>query len=111
MRSCSPGTQGICTPVSPNTLSASSNSVGLERCVISPVWMMNDGLTGIAFTLATASRSVPSASGFGGLRGADQFHRVRHAAADGPEPPGPRPDHAFQHLPAAQSLSTILKTF
>src|SRR6266849_2771260 len=29
--------------------------------------MMKDGLIGIAFTLATASRSVPSASGFAGL--------------------------------------------
>src|SRR6266403_6026257 len=29
--------------------------------------MMKDGLTGIAFTLATASRSVPSASGFAAL--------------------------------------------
>jgi hypothetical protein len=31
------------------------------------VWMMKDGLAGIAFTMPTASRSVASASGLAGL--------------------------------------------
>jgi len=71
-------------------------------------------LTGIVFTMETASRSVPSASGFaalskpiwlsphlqkrearglGGKRIADQPHRVGNAAADSPKAPRypPRP--------------------
>src|SRR5207253_7843731 len=40
---------------------------------------------------------------------ADQSHRVGNAAADRPKHPGARPDHAFQHFTAAQSLSTILR--
>src|SRR6476661_194780 len=48
-------------------------------------------------------------SGFCGKRVADQSHGVRHATTDAPQHAGTRPDHAFQHLAAAQSLSRILK--
>ncbi|MGY4594060.1 hypothetical protein ACVWXL_001806 [Bradyrhizobium sp. GM22.5] len=34
---------------------------------MSPVWIMKDGLTGIALILLTASSSVPSALGLAGL--------------------------------------------
>src|SRR3954464_4808223 len=47
--------------------SASSNSFSFERWLMSPVWIMKDGRTGIALILATASRGVASASGFAGL--------------------------------------------
>src|SRR4051794_9049731 len=46
--------------------SASSNSF-FERWLMSPVWIMKDGLAGIALIFATASRRVASASGFAGL--------------------------------------------
>ena len=49
------------------TRSASSNCVGLERWVMSPVWMMKAGRTGRALTLAIASSSVPLALGLAGL--------------------------------------------
>ena len=47
--------------------SASSNSFGFDRWVMSPVWIMNLGLVGSAFTLAIASSSVPAALGLAGL--------------------------------------------
>jgi hypothetical protein len=34
-----------------------------------------------------------------------------HATADGPKHAGAGPGHAFKHFPAADYLSTILKTF
>src|SRR6266849_2219050 len=59
--------------------------------------------------MAIAHLQKRESSGFGGNSIADQPHRVGNAAADGPEHPGTRPDHAFQHFTAAQSLSTIVK--
>ena len=47
--------------------SASSNSAAFDRWVMSPVWIMNDGFTGIALILLMASSSVPSAFGLAGL--------------------------------------------
>src|SRR6201991_149813 len=47
--------------------SASSNSDAFDRWLISPVWIMKDGLTGIALILPIASSSVPSAFGLAGL--------------------------------------------
>src|ERR1700760_2523345 len=46
---------------------ASSNSETFDRCEMSPVWIMKDGLTGIALILPIASSSVPSAFGLAGL--------------------------------------------
>ena len=48
-------------------LSAVSNSWTFDRWVMSPVWIMNDGLTCIALTLLMASSSVALAFGFAGL--------------------------------------------
>ena len=47
--------------------SASSNSDAFDRCVMSPVWIMKDGLTCIPLTLLIASSSVPMAFGLAGL--------------------------------------------
>ena len=47
--------------------SASSNSFTFDKCVMSPVWIMNAGFTGSALTLLIASSSVPSAFGLAGL--------------------------------------------
>jgi hypothetical protein len=49
------------------TCAALSNWAGADRWVMSPVWSMNAGLLGSAFTLAMASCSVPSAFGFAAL--------------------------------------------
>src|SRR6516164_336379 len=46
---------------------ALSNSAGLERCVMSPVWIMNEGLAGSDLTFARASSSVPITLGLAGL--------------------------------------------
>ena len=51
--------------------------------------------------VAVAHLQKRESSGFGGKRVADQSDRVGNAAADGPEHPGSRPDHAFQHITAA----------
>ena len=45
--------------------SASSNSVGFDRWVISPVWIMNAGRAGKVLIFAIASSSVPMALGLG----------------------------------------------
>src|SRR5262245_13318562 len=47
--------------------SASSNSDTFDRCEMSPVWIMNDGLTASAFTRPMASSSVPLTLGLAGL--------------------------------------------
>ena len=47
--------------------SASSNSESLESWVMSPVWMMKSGLTGMAMIFATASWKVALASGLAGF--------------------------------------------
>ena len=47
--------------------SASSNSDGFDRCVISPVWIMNAGRVGNVLILPIASSSVPMALGLAGL--------------------------------------------
>ena len=91
---------------------------------MSPVWIMNDGLAGIALILSMASSSVPIAFGLAGLSkptwlslicrnvspagsaacaDADQPQRARHAAGNGPEHAGAGPGHAFQHPAAADS--------
>ena len=109
--------------------SALSNSAAFDRWVMSPVWIMNDGFTGIALILLIASSSVPSAFGLaglskptwlslicrkvsparlGGLRGIDQAERARHAAGNGPEHAGAGPGHAFQHLAAADAGLVIM---
>src|ERR1700722_16944377 len=61
--------------------------------------------------MAIAHLQEREALGLRCKRIADQPHRVGDAAAHGPKHPGTRPDHAFQHFPAAQSPSTILKAF
>jgi len=42
---------------------------------------------------------------------ADQSDRVRHAAADGPQHPGARPNHAFEYLAAAEARSAPRQSF
>src|SRR5262249_53923470 len=47
--------------------SALSNSAGFDKCVMSPVWIMNEGFTGSALTLPIASSSVPITLGLAGF--------------------------------------------
>jgi hypothetical protein len=51
----------------PMIFSASANSDSLERCVMSPVWIMKAGLAGNALMRPIASSSVPLAFGLAGL--------------------------------------------
>src|ERR1700722_2946064 len=51
------------------------------------------------------------AGGLSGSRFADQADGMRNATIDRPKHPGSRPDHAFQHFPAAYSLPMIVKAF
>jgi hypothetical protein len=59
--------------------------------------------------MAIAHLQQREADGLCGKRIADQPPRVGNATAYGPKHPDTRPDHAFQHFPAAQSLSAIVK--
>src|SRR5262249_9465943 len=47
--------------------SALLNSAGFDKCVMSPVWIMNAGFTGSDLTLPIASSSVPITFGLAGL--------------------------------------------
>ena len=99
---------------------------------MSPVWMMNDGLIVIAFTFATASRSVAQRIGICGLVEADMA--VAHlqeaeaglgrsfgfaeqaacngdAAAHGPEHAGPGPHHAFEGVTAIKADIIVVVWF
>ena len=56
---------------SPMSWSALSNSSGLERWVMSPVWIMNAGFGGSAFDLADRLPQRAERVGIGGLVEAD----------------------------------------
>src|ERR1700751_1112084 len=109
--------------------SASSNSVALDRCEMSPVWIMKDGFIGIALTLLIASSSVPSAFGLAGLSkptwlslifrkdrpagsgavaGSNRPNRMRHSSRNGPEYAGAGPGHALQPLAAADAGLVVI---
>ena len=51
----------------PEAAAAVSNCAGLDRCVMSPVWIMNAGCFGMAAMLPSASCSVAVTLGLAGL--------------------------------------------
>ncbi|CAI8695866.1 Phosphate transporter (modular protein) [Burkholderia sp. IT-111MI5] len=66
--SCSPGT--VCssdTRSADSSCDARSNSSGLDRCVMSPVWMVSAGIAGIPLTSSIVCRSVADTSGLASL--------------------------------------------
>src|SRR6476659_2063008 len=108
---------------------ASSNSLTLDRCVMSPVWIIKVGLIGSVLILPIDSSSVPFALGLAGLsnqmwlslickesqplglrghRPVDEAEGLRHPCRDRPQNPGAGPSHAFQYLAPIDAIASEL---